>query len=281
MKNLVRYSVIRFMPFAETQEFANVGIVLHAPNSETVLFKLANKRFSRVSQFFDDLDGQLYSNAIDMFDAELRRIQNLAHDMHGKNLVMFMNEATRPREGFLTFSETAVLLTQNTLTDVLEQLFLQYVGRNFNTKEHREILLAQELKRQLNSVSQYKYKKQTLDTGYMSFDLPLVARDSIQTKAVKPMSFNQSDSLRLIDHGARWILRVKNLIDSNVIKSEDFLFAVEHPEFETSRLENAFQKVEDDMNELGVKVYRADDLDRINTFARFQSEDINNFRLLN
>lgn len=51
MKKLVRYSVIRFMPFSETQEFANVGIVIHAPQTGEVQFKLANTRFGRVSQF--------------------------------------------------------------------------------------------------------------------------------------------------------------------------------------------------------------------------------------
>jgi len=34
------------MPFAETQEFANAGVVIQAPHIGSVLFKLANKRFS-------------------------------------------------------------------------------------------------------------------------------------------------------------------------------------------------------------------------------------------
>lgn len=38
MKKLVRFSVVRFMPFTETQEFANVGIVLHVPKDGTVLY---------------------------------------------------------------------------------------------------------------------------------------------------------------------------------------------------------------------------------------------------
>jgi hypothetical protein len=36
-----QYAVVRFMPFIETREFANVGVVLIAPKTGKFLFKLA------------------------------------------------------------------------------------------------------------------------------------------------------------------------------------------------------------------------------------------------
>ncbi|GAL09060.1 hypothetical protein JCM19233_25 [Vibrio astriarenae] len=189
MKKLVRFSVVRFMPFTETQEFANVGIVLHVPKDGTVLYKLAGKRFGRVSQFFDDLDGCLYSNAIQMFEAELDRIKEFTHDISGKALVSIMDEVTRQREGFLTYSETSALLTKEDPELVLEQLFQQYVARNFNTKEHRETILVRQIKRQLDSITKYRFTKDKLSADYMSFELPLVATDNVITKAIKPLSF--------------------------------------------------------------------------------------------
>lgn len=224
MKNLVRYSVIRFMPFTETQEFANVGIVIHAPQAGRVLFKLANKRFGRVSQFFDDLDGQLYSNAIEMFNFELQRIQDFAQGMRAKELAGFMDEVTRQREGFLIFSETAALLTSDSLEIVLDKLFGQYVGRSFNTKEHRETLLIKNLKKHLDTVTRYKFTKSKLDAEYVSFELPLVASDHLITKAIKPLSFYQDKSLTLIDHGEFWISRVKHLLNAKTLDADNFLF---------------------------------------------------------
>ncbi|MER2494051.1 DUF3037 domain-containing protein [Catenovulum sediminis] len=39
------YVVVRFMPFAETREFANVGVVVIAPKLGLYEFKLAPKSF--------------------------------------------------------------------------------------------------------------------------------------------------------------------------------------------------------------------------------------------
>lgn len=280
MKNLVRYSVIRFMPFTETQEFANVGVVIHAPQTGNVLFRLANKRFGRVSQFFDDLDGQLYSNAIEMFNLELKRIQDFAKGMRGKELAGFMDEVTRQREGFLTFSETAALLTSDSLELVLEKLFEQYVGRSFNTKEHRETLLVKSLKKQLDDVTKYKFTKSKLNADYVSFELPLVATDRVTTKAIKPLSFYQDKPLKLIDHGEFWISRVKHLLNSNTLDASDFLFAIDRPpEYKDKNLEAAFNSLEDEMNSLGVNVYDVRDLPNIENFARFESEKAESFKL--
>lgn len=279
MKNLVRYSVIRFMPFAETQEFANVGVVIHAPQVGRVLFKLANKRFSRVSNFFDDLDGQLYANAIEMFNVELGRIQNFSTGMQGKELAAFMDEVTRQREGFLTFSETAALLSDSTLEAVLDKLFLQYVGRNFNTKEHREALLVKSLKEQLNKVTKYKFNRGKLNADYFSFELPLVATDNFTTKAIKPLSFYQDKPLKLIDHGEFWISRVKHLLNKNALDSNNFLFAIDRPAYEDKDLESAFLSLENEMTSLGVNVIEVQDFVKIKNFARFESESSENFQL--
>lgn len=280
MKNLVRYSVIRFMPFTETQEFANVGVVLHAPNDGKVFFKLANKRFGRISDFFDDLDGKLYSNAIEMFTSELQRIKDYAYGIRGRELTTFMDEVTRQKEGFLTYSETAALLTNKPFEDVLDDLYKQYVGRNFNTKEHRESLILKNVKMHLDKVSQYKFTKRKLDVSYMSFELPLVAKNDYKIKAVKPLSFYQDSPLKLIDHGEFWISRVKHLLNSNVIKKTDFLFVVDKPKFKSMKLHDAFSSLSDEMTSLGVNVLDFKDINKIDKFALFDSDNPENFKLI-
>lgn len=279
MKNLIRYSIIRFMPYSETQEFANVGVVVHAPESGDVEFKLTNKRFRRVSQFFDDLDGQLYSNAIEMFHSELLRIQEFSKGMLGKELATFMDEVTRQREGFLVFSKTAVLLTNHSIDSVLETLFSQYVGRNFNTKEHREALLIKNIKQQLDKVSKYKFTKTKLNADFVSFELPLVASDSVTTKAIKPLSFFQEKPLKLIDHGEFWISRIKHLLNSNTLNSNDFMFVIEHPKFKDRTLEKAFYLLFEEMQKLEVHISDANNIQSIRDFAKFDSEAVENFQL--
>ncbi|WP_417655211.1 DUF3037 domain-containing protein [Pseudoalteromonas atlantica] len=280
MKNLVRYSVIRFMPFTETQEFANVGVVLHAPNDGKVLFKLANKRFARVSNFFDDLDGQLYSNAIEMFTSELQRVKDFTYGIRGRELTSFMDEVTRKKEGFLTYSDTAALLTTKAFDEVLDDLFKQYVGRNFNTKEHRESLILRNVKSHLDKVSKYKYTKRKLDASYMSFELPLVAKNEFKMKAVKPLSFHQDSPLKLIDHGEFWISRVKHLLNSDVIKGTDFLFVVDKPKFKSTKLYDAFNSLSDEMINLGVNVLDFKEINKIDQFTLFDCDKPENFKLI-
>jgi hypothetical protein len=81
------YAVVRFMPFAETREFANVGVVVIAPKFGLYDFKLAPQKLGLVTQFFDDLDGMVYKHVIEGFEAELERVRNyLVHNyVQGKD----------------------------------------------------------------------------------------------------------------------------------------------------------------------------------------------------
>jgi hypothetical protein len=109
------YAVVRFMPFAETREFANVGVVVIAPKFGLYDFKLAPQKLGLVTQFFDDLDGMVYKHVIEGFEAELERVRNyLVHNyVQGKDLVEYFKEVTRTRESVLHFGEIGTLLTDN------------------------------------------------------------------------------------------------------------------------------------------------------------------------
>jgi hypothetical protein len=67
-----QYALLRFRPFAETGEFANVGIVLLAPEARFFGFRLLN-RYGRITQFFKELDKKVYLNGRDLFKEELER----------------------------------------------------------------------------------------------------------------------------------------------------------------------------------------------------------------
>ncbi|MEC4621968.1 DUF3037 domain-containing protein, partial [Bacillus paranthracis] len=69
-------------------------------------FKLAPNRFSRVTDFFDDLNGDLYRNALITFEKELTRVRELGNKFYGEQQVELLEEVTRFREGIISFSET-------------------------------------------------------------------------------------------------------------------------------------------------------------------------------
>lgn len=78
-----------------------------------------------------------------------------------------------------------------------------------------------------------------------------------------------------------WISRVKHLLNSNTIDANNFLFAVERPDFTNKNLDAAFGSLSEEMNALGVKVYDIKDINKIEKFARFNSENTENFQLVN
>ena len=52
MSTACHYAIVRFMPFVETGEFGNVGVVLFSPTARFFGFRLLGQRISRITNFF-------------------------------------------------------------------------------------------------------------------------------------------------------------------------------------------------------------------------------------
>lgn len=267
VRKLFEYAVIRFMPFAETQEFANVGIVLWAndyPN--TVLIKLAPAPFTRINNFFDDIDGGLYGKARSFMETELERIKHYAKRVDGNELSAVMHELTRKREAVMTFSETGVVLAENG-DDILNRLYQTYIGRDLPvTKEQRERLMVRELREQFGSLP-FRYKESSVDAGFGKIKIPLVTVIGRDLRAIKPMSFNQAKPMNIADHGDKWISRVGHILDAKAVKAEDFLFTIEAPKSNKHEILMAFDSVKNGMKRLGVQVLPFKNKEKILDFA--------------
>ena len=82
MNQTARYSIVRFLPYAETEEFANVGVVLFAPGKRYFDFRLNNK-WRRIGAFFEPLERRVFAEGIRAFGEELQRTRALAMGMFG------------------------------------------------------------------------------------------------------------------------------------------------------------------------------------------------------
>lgn len=273
VSNLCKYAIIRFTPYSETQEFANVGILMFAPKLGFVDFKLAPTRFARVTDFFDDVDGGLYSCAVKNFENELDRVRDLGKGMYGKKLVDFIQEVTRYREGVMTFGETSSMLCDNPAVE-LELLFNRYIGRSFATKEYRENQMVKALRNELKAhVDNVRFKQRTLIADYVPVNMPLVAMVGGLIKIIKPIAFDQSKPLGLIEHGEQWISRVKRLIQAEKVKPQHMMFAFESPTAKDNNIIRAFKEVSNEMCALGVNVTPFENRERIFKFASDLHQD--------
>ena len=266
MKTLYEFSVIRFMPFAETQEFANVGIVLWSSNPNVVLTKLAPAPFNRINNFFDDLDGKLYGNARQIMDLELDRIKRYVTSSSIKDFDSIMSELTRQREGVMTYSEVGGVLADNA-EYVLEKLYSAFIGRDLPvSKEQRERIMVGELKNMFACLP-YSYKEKPLDTGFGKIKVPLVTVIGHEVRAIKPMAFNQIKPMDIVEHGDKWISRIGHALDAKSVDAENFLFTVDTPKSKKEEILFAYESVINNMIGLGVNVIPFSNTSEVMSFA--------------
>ncbi len=269
-----QYAIVRYMPFIETEEFANIGIVLLAPQANYFGFKLLDRRYARITKFFDDIDAKMFKAVTANLKHELTRVADIIqqHEKDGRlRRNNFANsifaEVVRTREGIARVGETRVVLTENPEAK-LNELFQFYVKRNFDNKEYREAVLERDVKELLfraHIVDKFSARK----VGGADYE---VAFPFVQThlnrayKVIKPLNLSQSDPSKIIEHGGRWDFRIRELKRRDTIP-EKVLFAVEGPIAEGPR-KKAYHDVVDMLNHLGVAVTLYQNKEEIIDFAR-------------
>jgi len=251
------------MPYVETGEFANVGILLWAPKKRYLGFKLLRKKYGRITQFFEELDKAIYLRAMHDLDAELVRVQKLLlnDDVNAANVDMeygfhkgIFEELIRPRETIVRFSEQRVVLAEDP-RQTMNDLYDYYVGRNFVTKEYQETVLEKGVKKLLQTKDLVKrYHRRKVEDNLYGVTFPFVQeREEKAVRVIKPLFLGQADSTRIIEHGDHWKLKVQQLRKRHLLHGP-VLFPVKGPEGvnpDDVRLE-AFQETKRNLEEAGI-----------------------------
>lgn len=273
-KTLCQYALLRFRPFVETGEFANVGIVLMAPEKRFFGYRLL-ARYGRVTQFFNELDRKVYLNAralfkeeLDRFTAELRRAAldgrkavanvDLANNLFG--------ELTRPREAIFQFDEPRLALAEDPKAK-LQELFEHYVERNFVTKEYQERILESSVRKMLfRAKVGNEYQRQKIGNADFAVNFPFVHMvEEKATRIIKPLFLAQPDTTRLLTHGGQWVDKIRRLRKRNALP-ENVLFPVTAPA-QGARQFAAFEEIQAELAEQEVQIAPANDEALILEFA--------------
>lgn len=273
-----QYALLRFRPFVETGEFANVGIALIAPEARFFGFRIL-KRYGRITQFFHQLDRQIYLDGRQLFKEEMDRfaleLRRLALDGRKTqpDIVLARNlfaEVVRPREAMLQFADQRVVMAEDPKAKLL-QLFDHYVERNFVTKEYQERLLENNVRKLLfNAQVGARYQREKVGTEDFAVNFPFV--DMVEGKAervIKPLYLAQGDSTKILTHGGQWVDKVRRLRKRNALPPK-VLFPVTQPAANTKPY-HAFQEIRQDLLAENVQVVAADDERQILKFATDRS----------
>lgn len=273
-----QYAIVRFMPYVETGEFANVGILLWTPKTRYLGFKLLRRKHARITQFFEELDKSVYLKTMANLEVELHRVQRMLKEHlggfgdndreYGFHKGLFQ-ELIRPRETMVRFSEQRAVLTENP-EQTLQNLYDHYVGRNFVTKEYQETLLEKGVKKLLEQRDlARRFTKQRIEDQLYGVTFPFVEqRDDHAIKVIKPLFLGQADSTAIIEHGGRWKLKVEQLRKRNLLNGP-VLFPVKGPEVaEASDIQQeAFSETLDNLAGDNIQVVLYAEQDKILEFA--------------
>ena len=269
-----QYALLRFRPFVETGEFANVGVVLMAPEARFFGFRLL-KRYGRITQFFHQLDHKIYLNGKQLFTEELERfsanLRRTALDGRKRevNLILARNlfaELVRPREAMLQFDEQRIALADDPKAK-LNVLFDHYVERNFVTKEYQERLLESSVRKLLfHAKLGNEYRQEKIGNDDFSVNFPFVhMTDGKAERIIKPLYLDQGDSTKILTHGGQWVDKVRRLRKRNALP-DDVLFPITAPAPSAKQFE-AFEEIRDDLQGADVQVVSANDESRIIQFV--------------
>jgi hypothetical protein len=262
MNTACHYAIVRFMPFVETGEFANVGVVMFAPNARYFGFKLLGNRYARVTNFFEQMDAKVFRASMNTFREELQRIDGMLKQMgtdrrlkalDREGTLRLWGEVIKPRETMLRFSDSRVVLATEPQAK-LQALFDYYVERNFVTRELQEQILVCGVRGWLRDAKLLeKFHAARVGNDEYHAQFPFVAGPVEKPeKIIKPLNLDYADAARIIDHGGQWIVRINALKKRHLLPSK-VLFTVNGPDNSTAR-GKARREVVDGLEDAGVIV---------------------------
>ncbi|MFO1405602.1 MAG: DUF3037 domain-containing protein [Azonexus sp.] len=276
MTTACHYAIVRFLPFVETGEFANVGVVLFAPNARYFGFKLLGNRYARVTNFFEQMDAKVFRAAMRTFREEMQRIDGLLKQLGTDRRLRALDKAgalqlwgeiVKPRETMLRFGDSRLVLAADPQAK-LRELYAYYVERNFVNREYQEQILERGVRgwlKEARLLDRFHPARVGNDEYHAQFPFVAGAEDHPE-KIIKPLNLDYPEAARIIDHGGQWIVRINALKKRDLLPSR-VLFAVKGPEDATAR-GRARREVVGELEEAGVIVAAYGNAQPVIEFAR-------------
>lgn len=242
MKTFVcNFAPLRFLPYRETGEFVNVGVVVSCPQVDFFGFRVIPlRRTGRVTNFFPELDAPLLKAALRRMVEELARVQNGHRLLPTQDIISpgdaavqlgAFRELVRRREGLLHFGETGMLVAEdpeNALTD----LFGRFVERQFaQRREYQETIMRNRLAeflKQWKLADQYEVNQKVGDDDFHVV-MPFVHRaEALIKRVIKPLDLAKEDTSDIYHHGGAWVKNMERLKSRNRLPATT-IFAVRVP----------------------------------------------------
>lgn len=297
MDLVCNYAIARFLPYRETGEFVNIGVVLCCPAARFFGFRLETLRARRVWNFFPELDAQVYREGLKSLKREMKRFSEgwdssvfpelltvppIAKTHTEAQMRVFFRELVRTRETLFSFGPTATALITDPQVK-LDEVFEHSIHRVFAMRrEYQEVEMRQRLsdflkRNHLNTF--YKANRRVGNEDYhVVFPFVNYGADGAEQqprKAIKPLNLAKATASEITQYGDEWISRVRRLRDIGHLPTQ-LLFPVQEPAQDIRPAVRhssqdprviAARAVRHDLEKLGAQTIRFDDQERLLDFA--------------
>ncbi|OTA16047.1 hypothetical protein Xbed_03519 [Xenorhabdus beddingii] len=263
------YSIIRYAPYAETEEFANIGVVICAPKLGKMSFKLTKSNDARVRNFFKD--DTIFHAVKPSIEQELQTACSLVSQIgNPRKVADFFNTFTSPRESIFYYSIPRIILT-SAYDAELVRLYKKFIKHTEYTKERREEILVKELRSRFQSHQELKnaFKKETLGGELTRFSMPLVAKnDEHILCAIKPLAFTQDEPSKMLEHCDTWVSRVKRAVTEDIFDLDAVLFTIDSHRKPSIAEQKAIDEIQKTLDNNKICHFRHNDSHSIVQFAK-------------
>lgn len=273
------YSIIRFSPFVETEEFANVGVLLSCEKIGFFDFKIQKRKHKRITDFFEPMTAEVYKQGIESTQLDLQRLRRAINPhFYCKDQTTFefsnvgtisniFEEVTRPREGIIQYSNSRVILSTDP-KKTLEKLYGHYVDRHFASESYGEALLEKNFRGILSSHDlQKKFSIFVMDDGLYKKTFQFTEmRGAKVVKIIKPFYLAQKRPTQIIDHGMTWVTAINRFRKAQKLP-KDVMFAVEPPKRAKALLFEAFEETVQKIKDQDVRVVNFEEEGKLLKFA--------------
>jgi hypothetical protein len=272
------YAAVRFRPYPETEEFANIGVVLSCATEGLFLFRVDTSHRKRVTDFWPELDPAVFSEGRARLVQELERLGReltpagregdlplvVAPEVHRA----LFQELTRPRETLFRLSGVGTALSHDPQA-TLDALYADLVERQFAlTHEYQEARMRQALQEVLHSHDLLRfYRESRLGNDDFHVRMPFVYLvNQRAVRAIRPLNLGQDEPTEIRDHGDAWLSRVHRLQTMRAMPDR-MLFVVREPDSADTRRRRACDEILGELTRGGVEVVSFAEQSRVIAFA--------------
>ncbi|WP_032093137.1 DUF3037 domain-containing protein [Necropsobacter rosorum] len=233
MKTPILYSFVRFLPFFESGEFVNIGLLMCEPGAKTLTYRLVKKNDVRVNHFFRQ--SKIFYDVQPVINEQLKYIvAKIAAEPFktSDEMINFFYHYTEQKDGLFQFSNAAVGLVEDPAIK-FDELYEKFIRGACVPTESQETHIIREYKRLFKEqnnqlLAQYKEHLVQGDTAKFKFPLALQHAETKEIlKGIKPLAFDQTETAGMIEHCDNWVAKINRASEEGLLKRDNILFALD------------------------------------------------------